>query len=101
MVSGSRPIMSSSVVHSPTREPMKTLMGMANQAEDSGHVLNASVFGGFPQADIPHLALSSVIVCDRRTAEGEVLLNKMSKKVVRRTTDESRKRIGMQLFPLT
>ena len=69
--------MSSSLVHTPSREPMKTLMGMANQAEDTGQVLNASVFGGFPQADIPHLALSSVIVCDKRTAEGEVLLNKI------------------------
>jgi microcystin degradation protein MlrC len=77
MVWGNRPIMSSSLVHTPSREPMKTLMGMANHAEDSGHVLNASVFGGFPQADIPHLALSSVIVCDKRTAEGEVLLNKI------------------------
>ncbi|HYR65240.1 MAG TPA: MlrC C-terminal domain-containing protein, partial [Reyranella sp.] len=77
MVWGNRPIMSSSLVHTPSREPMKTLMGMANQAEDSGRVLNASVFGGFPQADIPHLALSSVIVCDKRTAEGEVLLNKI------------------------
>src|SRR6478672_4551117 len=77
MVWGNRPIMSSSLVHTPSREPMKTLMGMANEAEDSGQVLNASVFGGFPQADIPHLALSSVIVCDKRTAEGEVLLNKI------------------------
>jgi len=77
MVWGSRPIMSSSLVHTPSREPMMTLMGMANAAEDSGHVLNASVFGGFPQADIPHLALSSVIVCDKRTAEGEILLNKI------------------------
>ena len=75
MIWGNRPIMSSSLVHTPSREPMKTLMGMANQAEDSGEVLNASVFGGFPQADIPHLALSSVIVCDKRTAEGEILLN--------------------------
>jgi microcystin degradation protein MlrC len=77
MVWGTRPIMSSSLVHTPSREPMKTLMGMANQAEDTGQVLNASVFGGFPQADIPHLALSSVIVCDKRTAEGEILLNKI------------------------
>ena len=77
MVWGNRPIMSSSLVHTPSREPMKTLMGMANQAEDSGQVLNASVFGGFPQADIPHLALSSIIVCDKRTAEGEILLNKI------------------------
>src|SRR5207253_220139 len=77
MVWGNRPIMSSSLVHTPSREPMKTLMDMANHAEDSGQVLNASVFGGFPQADIPHLALSSIIVCDKRTAEGEVLLNRI------------------------
>jgi microcystin degradation protein MlrC len=77
MVWGNRPIMSSSLVHTPSREPMKTLMDMANRAEDSGQVLNASVFGGFPQADIPHLALSSVIVCDKRTAEGEILLNRI------------------------
>lgn len=77
MVWGSRPIMSSTLVHTPSREPMKSLMAMANAAEDSGQVLNASVFGGFPQADIPHLALSSVIVCDGRTAEGEVILNRI------------------------
>jgi microcystin degradation protein MlrC len=70
----SRPIMSSTLVHTPSREPMKRLMAMAAAAEDSGAVLNASVFGGFPQADIPHLALSSVVVCDGRTAEGELLL---------------------------
>jgi microcystin degradation protein MlrC len=74
IVWGSRPIMSSTLVHTPSREPMKSLMAMAAQAEDTGAVLNASVFGGFPQADIPHLSLSSVVVSDGRTAEGEVLL---------------------------
>jgi len=74
IVWGSRPIMSSTLVHTPSREPMKSLMAMAADAEDAGSVLNASVFGGFPQADIPHLALSAVVVCDGRTAEGEVLL---------------------------
>jgi microcystin degradation protein MlrC len=53
---------------------MRSLMAMAAEAEDTGRVLNASVFGGFPQADIPHLALSSVVVCDGATAEGELLL---------------------------
>lgn len=77
MVWGNRPIMSSTLAHTPSREPMKSLMGLANAAEDSGEVLNASVFGGFPQADIPHLALSCVIVCDRKTADGEVLLNRI------------------------
>lgn len=70
----SRPIMSSTLVHTPSREPMKSLMAMAADAEDAGSVLNASVFGGFPQADIPHLGLSAVVVCNGRTAEGELLL---------------------------
>ncbi|HEY2707229.1 MAG TPA: M81 family metallopeptidase [Caulobacteraceae bacterium] len=70
----SRPIMSSTLVHTPSREPMQSLMAMAAEAEGSGAVLNASVFGGFPQADIPHLALSAVVVCDGKTAEGELLL---------------------------
>lgn len=77
MVWGKVPIMSSTLVHTPAREPMKTLMGMANEAEDSGLVLNASVFGGFPQADIPHLGLSALIVCDGSTSEGEILLNRI------------------------
>lgn len=77
MIWGSRPIMSSTLMHTPSREPMKSLMGLANEAEDGGVVLNASVFGGFPQADIPHLALSSVFVCDGRTAEGETILNRI------------------------
>jgi microcystin degradation protein MlrC len=77
MVWGKAPIMSSTLVHTPAREPMKSLMAMANEAEDTGRVLNASVFGGFPQADIPHLGLSCVIVCDGRTSEGEVILNRI------------------------
>ncbi|HTX48020.1 MAG TPA: M81 family metallopeptidase [Caulobacteraceae bacterium] len=70
----SRPIMSSTLVHTPSREPMKSLMAMAAEAEETGAVLNASVFGGFPQSDIPHLSLSAVVVCDRRAADGELLL---------------------------
>ena len=42
-----------------------------------GAVLNASVFGGFPHADIPHISCSAVIVCDRRTDEGQALLDRL------------------------
>jgi microcystin degradation protein MlrC len=77
MIWGSRPMLTSTLSHTPSRQPMKDIMDAANRAEDTGQVLNASVFGGFPQADIPHLAVSSVIVCDRRTAEGEILLNRL------------------------
>jgi len=77
MVWGSRPMMTSTLVHAPSRQPMKDIMDMAIAAETSGAVLNASVFGGFPHADIPHTSLSTVIVCDRRADEGRLLLDRL------------------------
>ncbi len=44
-------------------EPMKTLQEMARAAERSG-MLAASVFGGFPLADIEAAGLSAVVVAD-------------------------------------
>jgi microcystin degradation protein MlrC len=46
-------------------------------AEASGAVLNASVFGGFPHADIPHVSCSAVVVCDRRTDAGRALVDRL------------------------
>jgi len=43
---------------------MKDVMDMAIDAETRGVVLNASVLGGFPQSDIPHLSCSAIVVCD-------------------------------------
>src|SRR5437867_716980 len=77
MVWGSRPMMTSTLVHAPSRQPMKDIMDQAIAAEASGAVLNASVFGGFPHADIPHTSLSAVIVCDRRVDEGRALLDRL------------------------
>lgn len=77
MVWGWRPMMTSTLEHTPSRPPMKPIMDAAIAAETSGAVLNASVFGGFPHADIPHLCLSAVIVCDGRTIEGERLRNQL------------------------
>ena len=77
MVWGHRPMLTSTLVHTPSRQPMKDIMDMAIAAESTGAVLAASVFGGFPQADIPHLSCSAVIVCDRRTTEGAILLNRL------------------------
>src|SRR5215475_14103344 len=77
MVWGTRPMMTSTLVHTPSRQPMKDVMDMAIAAEASGVVLNASVFGGFPHADIPHISCSAVIVCDRRADEGRALLDRL------------------------
>jgi microcystin degradation protein MlrC len=77
MVWGLRPMLTSTLEHTPSRQPMKDVMAMAMEAERTGAVLNASVFGGFPQSDIPHLSLSSVVVCDGRTDQGQALLDRM------------------------
>jgi microcystin degradation protein MlrC len=77
MVWGARRMMTSTLVHTPSRQPMKDVMDMAIAAEASGAVLNASVFGGFPHADIPHLSCSAAVVCDRRTDGARRLLDRL------------------------
>jgi microcystin degradation protein MlrC len=77
MVWGLRPMLTSTLAHTPSRQPMKDVMDMAMEAERRGAVLNASVFGGFPQSDIPHLSCSAVVVCDGATTQGEALLDRM------------------------
>src|SRR5262245_32556495 len=56
MAWGFRPMLTSTLAHTPSRQPMKDVMDIAMAAERTGTVLNASVFGGFPQSDIPHLS---------------------------------------------
>ena len=73
----SRPMMTSTLEHTPSRQPMKDIMDMADAAETGGSVLNASVFGGFPHADIPHISCSAVVVCDRRADQGQALCDRL------------------------
>jgi microcystin degradation protein MlrC len=77
MAWGIRPMLTSTLEHTPSRQPMKDVMDMAIDAERRGVVLNASVLGGFPQSDIPHLSCSAIVVCDGRTDEGQTLLDRM------------------------
>jgi len=56
------PLMTHMLRQSPDREPMHSLMQQAISAVDQGQLLNASVFGGFPLADIPHVSLCAVVV---------------------------------------
>lgn len=58
------PMLTDVNLHSPMFEPMKTIMNRAIRMEAGGEVLNASVFGGFPLADIPWAGLSIVVVAD-------------------------------------
>ncbi len=58
------PMLTHMLRQTPLQQPMKDIMDRAMAAEASGEVLNASVFGGFPLADIPHVGLAVVIVAD-------------------------------------
>jgi microcystin degradation protein MlrC len=51
-------------------EPMKGIQDFARAAEVDG-VLAATLFGGFPLADIPDAGVSAVVVCDRDAARAE------------------------------
>src|SRR5574338_505123 len=77
MLWGSKPMMTSTLVHAPSRQPMKDIMDQAMAAEASGAVVLASVFGGFPHSDIPHISLSTVIVCDDTAEAGQALRDRL------------------------
>ncbi len=77
LIWGSRPLLTSTLVHAPSRQPMKDIMDLAIAAETDGAVLNASVFGGFLLADVPYLGCSAVIVADRTTAEAARLRDRL------------------------
>lgn len=72
------PMLTHMLRQTPSMQPMKDIMDRAMAAEAAGRVLNASVFGGFPLADIPYVGLSVVLVVDRnRQAEGRALLDEL------------------------
>lgn len=64
MAWGSLPLLTHMLRQTPARQPMKDVMDMAIAAEAEGKVLSASVFGGFPLADHPHVGVSTVVVGD-------------------------------------
>jgi len=73
----SLPMLTHMIRQTPSRQPMKDIMDRAIAAEAGGEVLNASVFGGFPLADIPHAGLAAIIVSDGDPAAGEALRDEL------------------------
>ena len=71
----------------PHDQPMKDIMDRAMAAEAAEAVLNASVFGGFPLADIPHVGLSAVVVGDGDAAKAGGLLDELMEQAWDRRAD--------------
>lgn len=74
MVWHSLPVLTHMNRHAPSMQPMRDMYAKAIAAESSGAVLNASIFGCFPLADIPHVGLSAIVVADGSRDAGERLL---------------------------
>lgn len=74
----SLPILSHLNCQTPSRQPMRDIMDLAIAATADGSVLDASVFGGFPLADIPHVGMHGIVVADRPKVErGRELLREL------------------------
>ena len=73
----SAPMMTHMILQTPSRQPMKDIMDGAIAAVDRGDVLNASVFGGFPLADVPGMALSVVCVEGEESGNGDRLAREL------------------------
>lgn len=82
------PMLTHMNLQTPLEQPMKDIMDRAIAAEDAQEVLNASVLGGFPLADVPWVGLTVVIVADRRRlAAGRRLLDELSTMAWQRRAD--------------
>ena len=81
------PMMTHLIKQTPLKQPMKDIMDLAVAAADAGTVLNASVFGGFPYADIPHVSLSALTVELAEHDRGEPLVSRLCDMAWQRRAD--------------
>ena len=78
----SLPLLTHLNCQSPSRQPMKDIMDAAICAEADGKVLNASIFGGWPLADIPHVGVHGIVVADRPKIDaGKTILKSLMAEV--------------------
>ncbi len=83
----SLPMLTHMLRQTPSQQPMKDIMDRAIAAEAGGEVLNASILGGFPLADIPHVGLSAVVVTDGDAHRAEDLRDELLRMAWSRRAD--------------
>jgi microcystin degradation protein MlrC len=74
---GSLPLLAQTLRMGTADEPMKTMQQMCRDAERDPAILAASVFGGFPMADIPMAGLSAFVVGDGDRAKAEAACGRL------------------------
>jgi microcystin degradation protein MlrC len=74
---GQVPILAQTLRMGTADEPMKTMQEMCRAEERDPAILCASVFGGFPMADIPDAGLSAIVVADGAHAKAEASVGRL------------------------
>ncbi|BBK41551.1 microcystinase C [Allostella vacuolata] len=64
MAWGNRPILAQTLRMGTDDEPMRALIALAREIETRPGILAATIFGGFPMADIPEAGISAIVVAD-------------------------------------
>ncbi len=77
MAWGNRPILAQTLRMGTDDEPMKTLIAMAKAAETRDGILAATVFGGFPLADIEPAGLSAIVIADGDPAKAQAVVDEL------------------------
>ena len=74
---GQVPILAQTLRMGTADEPMKTMQEMCRVEERDPAILAASVFGGFPMADIPDAGLSAIVVADGERAKADAACGRL------------------------
>ncbi|MBU2091213.1 MAG: MlrC C-terminal domain-containing protein, partial [Alphaproteobacteria bacterium] len=74
------PLLSQTLKQGTDDEPMKSLIAMTREAEARPGILAASVFGGFPMADIQEAGTSVIIVADGDQEKADAMRDDIAKR---------------------
>jgi microcystin degradation protein MlrC len=77
MAWGRVPLLSQTLRQGTDDEPFKTLIDMTREAESSGEVMAATVFGGFALADIHDAGISCVTIADGDIGRAEAVVDRL------------------------
>lgn len=77
MAWGNVPLLAQTLRMGTADEPMKTMQEMCRAEERDPEILAASVFGGFPMADIPDAGLSAIVVANRDRTKAEAACDRL------------------------
>jgi len=81
MAWGQMPLLSQTLRQGTDDEPFASLIRMTREAEASGEVLAATVFGGFALADIADSGISCVAIADADRAAAEAVVARLGQEI--------------------